>query len=309
MRVYGVFVLLALVSVIAVACGGDDGAVGTIDGSTTMVAADHAPITEDSATTPATAPSVTTTTPLPSASSTPPTVAPPRAPSADGSDLPGEPSDIHPRAGAVLGVVGVAHDDVLNVREFPGLTAIVARLAPTSDDVVAAGEGRLLASSIWWKITAAGTTGWINSAFVAHFGPVDDLTSSAITRLGSHPTAATMELLGWTVADAFASDDPPSTIVMSVAPAVGDLGEVTYDVVGIGDDSQAGWRLHVFGAPEGGGFVLKSVEATALCAPGRHRRRLHLTSRVSFTPQCGADADPLPTGAAHARRIASMVSM
>ena len=268
MRVYGVLVLLALVSIAVAACGGDDGAVGTIDGSTTMVTADHAPITEASATTPAPAPSVTTTTPSPSATGTPPTAAPPRAHPADGSALPGEPSDIHPPAGAVLGVVGVAHDDVLNVREFPGLTAIVARLAPTSDDVVAAGEGRLLDSSIWWKITAGGTTGWVNSGFVAYLGPVDDLTSSVVARHGSHPTAADMELLGWTVADALASDDPRSTIVMSVAPTVGDLGEVTYDVVGIGDDSQAGWRLHVFGAREGGGFSLKSVEATALCSRG-----------------------------------------
>lgn len=162
----------------------------------------------------------------------------------------------------------MAHDDVLNVREFPGLTAIVARLTPTADDVVATGEGRLLPSSLWWKVTAGGAAGWVNSAFVAYLGPVDDLTSSVVTRHGSYPTAADMELLGWTVADALMSDDPPSTIVMSVAPALGDLGEVTYDVVGIGDDSQAGWRLHVFGAPEDGGFVLKSVEATALCARG-----------------------------------------
>ncbi len=262
MRAYGVLVLLALVSMMTGACGGDDGAVGTIDGSTTMVTADVAPITDVSTTTTTAVPSATTTP-------SPPTVAPPPAPTVDGgSALPGEPSDIHPPAGAVLGVVGVAHDDVLNVREFPGLTAIVARLTPTADDVVATGEGRLLASSLWWKVTAGGAAGWVNSTFVAYLGPVDDLTSSVVGRSGGYPTAANMELLGWTVADALTSEDPPSTIVMSVAPAVGDLGEVTYDVVGIGDDSQAGWRLHVFGAPEGGGYVLKSVEATALCARG-----------------------------------------
>jgi hypothetical protein len=267
--VYGVLVLLALLLMITVACRGDEDAIGTVDGSTTMITADLAPITVVSTTTTTAAPGVTTTTPSPPATRTPPTVAPAPAPtSGDGSALPGEPFERHPQAGAVVAVVGVAHDDVLNVRQFPGLTAIVARLAPTADDVVAAGEGRLLSSSVWWKITAGGTTGWVNSAFVAYLGGVDDLTSSVISNHGSYPTAANMELLGWTVADALTSDDPPSTIVMSVAPTVGDLGEVTYDVVGVGDDSQAGWRLHVFGAPEGGGFVLKSVEATGLCARG-----------------------------------------
>ena len=57
---------------------------------------------------------------------------------------------------------------------------------------------------------------------------------------------------------------------MVVAPAVGDLGEVTYDVIGLGDDSIGGWRLHVFGTPSasGEGFLLKTLEATTLCTRG-----------------------------------------
>ena len=268
MRAYGVLVLLALVSMITVACGGDDDAVGTVDGSTTMVTADVAPITKVSTTTSQTT-ATTAVTPSPPATRTPPTVAPPPALTPGGGPaLPGEPFDIHPPAGAVLGVVGVAHDDVLNVREFPGLTAIVARLAPTAEDVVSAGEGRLLTDSVWWKITASGTTGWVNARFVAHLDGVHDLTSAVVRDHGSYPTGPTMEALGRTVAETVASDDPPSTIVMSVAPSSGDLGEVTYDVIGIGDDAQAGWRLHVFGTPDGGSFELKSVEATALCDRG-----------------------------------------
>jgi len=273
MRAYGVLVLLALVSMITVACGGDDDAVGTVDGSTTMITTDGAPMTEVTTTTSHTtttaAPSATTTTPSPPATHTPPSVAPPLVPTPGGGPaLPGEPFDRHPPAGAVLGVVGVAHDDVLNVREFPGLTAIVARLAPTAEDVVSAGEGRLLTDSVWWKITASGTTGWVNARYVAYLGTVVDLTAAVVRDHGSYPTGPTMEALGRTVAETVASDDPLSTIVMSVAPSSGDLGEVTYDVIGLGDDAQAGWRLHVFGTPDGGSFELKSVEATALCDRG-----------------------------------------
>jgi hypothetical protein len=54
-----------------------------------------------------------------------------------------------------------------------------------------------------------------------------------------------------------------------VAPSEGDLGEVTFDVVGYPDDAVYGQRLHVFGrSGEGGGFDLKSVESTLLCRRG-----------------------------------------
>ncbi len=263
-------VAVALMASVAIACG-DGSDVGTIDGSTTMVIAEAAPITDVPTTT---SEAVTTTTstagaPPTTAVVTPPTVAPPVTAAASGEPgMPGEPFPTHAPRGAVLGVVGVAHDDVLNVRELPGLTDIVTTLAPTADDVVSEDEGRMLPGSIWWKVTANGATGWVNARFVAHLGWVDDLTASVVRRHGGYPTGSTMEALGRVVAETVASEDPPSTIVMSVAPTVGDLGEVTYDVVGVGDDSLAGFRLHVFGAPDGDGFSLKSVEATVLCARG-----------------------------------------
>jgi hypothetical protein len=56
---------------------------------------------------------------------------------------------------------------------------------------------------------------------------------------------------------------------MSVSPTVGDLGEVTYDVVGLGDDALGGVRIHIFGDPaEGEGFILSSVERTFICSRG-----------------------------------------
>lgn len=262
-------VAITLISSVAVACG-DGSDVGTIDGSTTMVLAEAAPLTTGSPTTSVGGASTTSSPTVPPTTAfTPPAVIPPTTTtSSGGAELPGEPTPMHARKGAVLAVVGVAHDDVLNVRELPGMTAIVTTLAPTAADVVSEGEGRLLPGSIWWKVTANGRTGWVNSRFVAYLGSVGDLTFSVVDRHGGYPTGPTMEALGRTVAETLTSEDPPSTIVMSVAPTVGDLGEVTYDVVGIGDDAQAGWRLHVFGAPDGNGFRLKSVEATALCSRG-----------------------------------------
>ena len=186
-------------------------------------------------------------------------------------ELPGEAIDFGPRAGDELAVVGVAHDDVLNVRAAPGTEAgIVVELAPTATGITATGRARSLPESIWYKVDVDGVTGWVSSAFVGFLGLIDDATAEVIAALGETPGAETMLDLGLIVAEAMASDDPPPRIVVSVAPTVGDLGEVSYDVVGLGDDALGGLRLHVFGDPaEGGeGFVMSNVERTLICSRG-----------------------------------------
>ena len=60
-----------------------------------------------------------------------------------------------------------------------------------------------------------------------------------------------------------------SRVVVSGAPMVGDVGEVTYDIVGIPDDAGLGYRLLVVGSPdEDGGFTLDALEVTDLCSRG-----------------------------------------
>lgn len=184
--------------------------------------------------------------------------------------LPGEPFDIVPPNGTPMAVVGVEFDDVLNVRSGPGTSfGVVARLAPTAT-MLSTGEARLLPGSIWYRVSTGNTTGWVNSSFTGQKGFVDDVTSGVVAALGEIPTAESMVELGEVVAQARASIDPPSRITVTVAPTEGDLGEVTYDVVGIGDDSVLGERLHIFGQPtgDGSGFSLMAVESQVLCGRG-----------------------------------------
>lgn len=240
------FVALTL-ALVAGACGDDDtGASSTTTQATSSTTTEATTTTAAPTTTEATTTTTTTTV------------------------LPGEPFDIFPPAGAVLAVIGVAHDDVLNVRDVPGDGQIIATYEPVADDVVSAGAGWKLPTTIWWQVSVGGTEGWVNSSFLAYLGTVDDVTSQVVAALGGIPEEETMLDLGRVVAEALASDDPKSDIVMSIAPSIGDLGEVTYDVVGIGDDAARGSRLHVFGAPSasGDGFTLKTVEATVLCGRG-----------------------------------------
>lgn len=211
-------------------------------------------------------------TPTPSSTPWPsPTATPSDEPDPNPSPLAGEPYDGLPLRGqpATLAVIGVAADDVLNVRAGPGVdTEIVATLDPLATDVAASGAARRLPGSIWLEVDADGTTGWANSSFFAFLGSTDDITSRLLADLDERPSAPTLEELAREIAALVGSEDPPSDIVISDGPSVGDLGEVTVDVVGLFDDAQRGVRLVVFTTVEDDGFTLRTVEATALCGRG-----------------------------------------
>ncbi len=209
---------------------------------------------------------VITTTSTTSTSTTTTTV-----PTTTTTTLPGEPIDLFPQDGDVLAVVGISFDSELNVRAAPGTDQdVVTRLGPLTDDVVATGQERQLSDSIWYEITADGVTGWASSAYLAWIGETSDVTAAVIEELGETPTAETMLDLGLTVALSQSVEEPESRIRVAKSPSVTDLGEVTYDVIGLGDDAVFGLRLKIFGTPDAGGdsFTLKTVESTALCARG-----------------------------------------
>ena len=259
MKVQRILVVIALAVTVLTGCGSDDSAAD--ESTTTSIATSIA--TSTTAT-----PAETTITTSGSSETTSSTTTPASSTTA----LAGEPIDIGPLEGDIVAVVGVEFDDVLNVRDEPGVSGtIVATAGPLTDDMIAAGSAWRRSESIWYEVTVSGTTGWVNSRFVAYLGSVDDVTSAVVTTLGSTPTADSMLELGRIVADTHASVDAEveSTITVTVAPTTGDLGEVTYDVIGLADDSQIGTRLHVFATPgDGGGFTLKSVESTVLCGRG-----------------------------------------
>lgn len=182
--------------------------------------------------------------------------------------LAGDPIRGFATAGDELVVVGVAYDDVLNIRAGPGIAYEIVAAADPTGAVIATGAARDLGLSIWYGVTTNGTSGWVNATFVAFGGSVDDVTEIVVGMLREYPTAASMEDLGLIVAETQASTEPVSNIVMSVAPTLGDLGEVTFDVIGLGDDSIYGYRVHVFADPVGDGFSLHTVERRDLCGRG-----------------------------------------
>lgn len=226
--------------------------------------------------------------------SAPTTAAADRAPS--GEDLPGEPYEYGPDEGTSLAVVGVDFDDVLNVRDVP-FGEIIATLdyehpiayllgvreMPAGEPIawfdswdgaiVATGRTRKLPTTVWHEVQVAGVTGWASGAYLAPIGLSEDVTAHIIDRFGEQPEVDTLADLALLVGESFASVEPPSRVVITLAPGVFEaIGEVTVDVLGLGDDSLLGYRLHIaadaggdwmFGDP--GPFTFRSVRRTVLC--------------------------------------------
>ena len=204
--------------------------------------------------------------PTPADSAAPTTAPPDSVPSETLVSLPGEPFEFGPAPDDVLAVVGVDHDDVLNVRDVP-FGQIIGTLGPLERGIVAVGRSRALPTTVWHEVRVGASTGWVSDAYVAPLGATFDATTEVVNLLGETPAAGTMPELGRIVAEAVASDEPPSRITVAAPTVIGDLGEITMDVVGLADDSVRGFRLHVFAHLGAGSepFVLKSVEQTLMC--------------------------------------------
>ncbi|MFW2382011.1 MAG: hypothetical protein ACN4GZ_09650 [Acidimicrobiales bacterium] len=173
--------------------------------------------------------------------------------------MPGDVIEFGPGAGDQIAVVGVAHDDMLNVRIAPGTEFdIIDTLDPLADEVIALGENRLLTSSFWVEIETATGPGWVNEAFVGFLGVSQESTSDAVAASGG-PVA-----VGELLAQTYASVDPPSTVTL-----VDDSGDtVVYDVVGIGDDSVKGFRLAIVTESVSGGTGVASFTEHTICSRG-----------------------------------------
>lgn len=232
---------------------------------------------EDAATTTTTVSDTTSSTTVdtsaPSTSTPAPTNAPPStvdtSTSTTTTTLPGEEVEFGPAAGDELMVIGVSFDDHLNLREAPGTAYdVIARIPSAYLDLVARGHTRDIGRSFWVEVDFDGVLGWVHMGFIAFEGVTDDLTAFVVEQMGERPSAGSMTELGQRVAEQFVSEDVDSDVVKVIDETVGDLGEVTFDVVGLADDAVRGLRLHVFGEPFEGGFALRTLEVTYLCGRG-----------------------------------------
>ena len=257
-----IIALLPAIGLLFAACGGDTASTTTTAPPTTSTTTTSLPTTTTGPPTTTTTTQPTTTTSSPEATTT--TVATTTA-----TTFPGTPIEFGPAEGDTLMVIGVRYDDVLNLRAAPGASQqILDEIPPTFNDLIARGNTRDLDRSFWIEVDYEGTTGWVHMSFIGYEGEVTDQTSTVVDRLGERPVETSMTDLGEVVAPVFASEEPESDIVQVTPVTSGDLTEVTYDVIGLGDDAVRGVRLHIFAEESGGSFTLRSVEMTTICGRG-----------------------------------------
>jgi hypothetical protein len=189
--------------------------------------------------------------------------------------LPGESYEgSGPRTGDFVAVVGVAHDDVLNVREGPGTSFdIVSTLDPTTVDIPVTGKAWLLANSLWYEIAIDSGTGWVNSSFIGLLGATDDATVLVHDMLGNPLAADDFHYLGATIADAFLGAEGSSWIALVEVSQGGSssaIPSVMFDTIGLSDDSLKGYRfvIHATHETTDGPYELHSVERTFICRRG-----------------------------------------
>jgi hypothetical protein len=260
-RVWGRWwVGLVVVGYLLSACGSvaDPGQsrVRIIDGATPSV-----PVVVSSTTAPVT--TVATTTSTTSASSTSTT----------------QPLGPGPHEGDVVAVVGVAIEDMLNVRMDAGVeNDVVTRLPPDAAGVVTTGATAQSGRITWWEVTYGGVTGWSASSFLGYLGESFDGTEEVVAALSGVPSEKTFVDLGWTVAMSQAVIDGDE-VVSRVRHTAGNglvnsqgLFGITFDVIGVADDSVGGLRLRIVGQALSAGqrYELKSVEVTPICHRGVH---------------------------------------
>lgn len=248
--------LLALVMLVAAACGSEPAASTTTQMSgtstTALVTTTAAPTT--SLPTPSSTVVTSTTTTLAPVTTT---------------TLPGTSVDFGPADGDILSVVGVRHDDSLNLRPVPGTgQPPLAAIPPTADRLRAEGETRRVGEAFWTRVTYQGVTGWVHMGYVGYAGIVEDGTAETVTVLGGYPEEATLAALGAKVASVYESDEVESRVVQVTPGSAGDLHEIVFDVIGFADDSVGGARLIIFAEKTASGFRLKSVEVMAICSRG-----------------------------------------
>lgn len=183
--------------------------------------------------------------------------------------LPGQPNEAGPQRGDRLLVIGISHDEHLNLRASPGTSSdVIARIPADHAALTALGNTRDVDGGMWVEVDFEGTVGWAHLGYIGLEGTTDDLTAYVIDQVGDRPSAPSMAELGEAVAAALAPEEPKPRIVKVVEETVGDPAEVTYDVVGLGDDALGALRVHVIAEPFDGGFTLRTVEVTYVCGRG-----------------------------------------
>jgi hypothetical protein len=170
--------------------------------------------------------------------------------------LPGLEVESSFQPGDRLGIIGVATGLPLSLVPTPGITSGGLELTPTEEGLVAAGVARQVGEVVWEQMRFGGDDGYLPRSTVAFIGEPED-----VTHLYSGVSDDAVRDLGYQIA----AEIEAARIVLVAEPAP---NEVVYDVVGMEDDTIAGYRIRVVADGAGDELTPAVVERTPLCTSG-----------------------------------------
>lgn len=186
--------------------------------------------------------------------------------------LPGADTELGPAAGDRLIPVGVAHDDVLHVRDAPGAdSGAVGQLQPVDTGITATGHNRQLDdSSVWAEIEVPDEQiiGWSSTEYLGYIGDAVDITADfpdgwtgeSVWQLAEQVIAARYE-------DHEDYEDL-SFVLIADAVEVPGASDALIDVLEFADHAVRGDRVSVRGTATDEGYLLERVAVTPLCWRG-----------------------------------------
>lgn len=175
-----------------------------------------------------------------------------------------------PISGSVVAVVGVEHWDILEIHEDPGVSSpLIDTLDPLDDTVIALGFARQLPQSIWWCISWEGGSGaWASSIYLSRLAdPLQGYDSDRWVGLNAENLEDFLSEVESEYERDPNSEGGPMRIVISELDYSSNI--VSFDVIGFLDDSVAGARLTFTTATQSDGSVtVTDVQYRAMCRRG-----------------------------------------
>jgi hypothetical protein len=155
-------------------------------------------------------------------------------------------------------VIGVESEPSPGLLSFPGQSGEpVFEVSPLEDDLEALGRAWEIDGVAWEWLLVQGHEGYLPRSWLGFIGEPEDVTSQFAAL-----TSDSVARLGEEIASEI---EATKTVLVAQASPL----EVVYDVVGLGDDSIAGYRIRVSAREEDtGGFAPESVERSPLCTRG-----------------------------------------
>ena len=166
-------------------------------------------------------------------------------------------------------LIGVSSTETIMVHALPGLDQPLAGDVPAATSIEPMGEAFETEDGlVWWQVPAGTVQGWIQPN-VAYRGPAQNITDQVMPNFADEGPFDSAEEAALAVAKQIAADRGASDIIVVSTTEIESppSATVTVDLLGLGDDSLAGFRP-IVASGQATGWQPASIIQASLCTRG-----------------------------------------